>query len=183
MIITLSGYPGSGKSTVGKILAKKLGYKRYSIGDLQRRLASENGMRLDEWNALEETDDSHDRKIEDYQKKLGKEEDDFIIDGRLSWYCIPHALKVFLDVDPNEGARRIFEHAKKGSRPDEKKYDSLEEVKEQARERVASENKRYESYYETRWDDKNKFDLVVDTTSIPPEEVVERILEAVKTHT
>ena len=183
MIITLSGYPGSGKSTVGKILAEKLGYKRYSIGDLQRRLASEHTMSLLDWNALEETDDSHDRKIEDYQKKLGKEEDNFIIDGRLSWYAIPHSLKIFLDVDPNEGARRILEHAKKGARPDEIAYDSLEDVKEKAKDRISSENKRYEAYYGVRYDDKEKYDLVVDTTSTPPKEVVERILEAAKSHT
>jgi cytidylate kinase len=44
MIITLSGYPGSGKSTAGKLLAAKLGYNRYSIGDLQRRLAAEHNL-------------------------------------------------------------------------------------------------------------------------------------------
>lgn len=181
MIITLSGYPGSGKSTAGKLLAEKLNYKHYSIGDLQRRLASEHHLTLSEWNALEETEDRHDRAIEDYQTKLGKEEDNFIIDGRLSWYCIPHALKVFLTIDPDEGARRIFEHAKAGDRPDENPYTSVEQVKTQARERVASENKRYMEYYGTHWDDQEKFDLIIDTTSTPPEEVVEQIIKALRT--
>ena len=38
MIITISGLPGSGKSTIGKMLAKKLGYKFYSMGDLRGKI-------------------------------------------------------------------------------------------------------------------------------------------------
>ncbi len=180
MIITLTGYPGSGKSTVGNLLATKLGYKRYSIGDLQRRLAKENNMSLEDWNALEETDPSHDRKIEEYQEKLGKDEDDFIIDGRISWNFIPHALKVFLNVDPNEGARRIFAHAEEGKRPNEATYNTVEEVKERAVVRVASENKRFLEYYGTKWDDMDKMDLVIDTTNLSPEQVIEQIVDKIE---
>jgi len=37
MIITIAGEGGSGKSTVARILAKKLDYKHYSTGDLRGR--------------------------------------------------------------------------------------------------------------------------------------------------
>lgn len=177
MIITLAGYPGAGKSTVGKLLAKELDYQRYSMGDLQRRLAKENGMTIDEWNAAEEEDDSHDRMIEEYQTKLGKEEDNFIVDGRLSWFAIPHSLKIFLDVDPDEGARRILEHAKEGARPNEEDYKGPEEVKRLAKERVASENKRFMEFYGVTYDDPKNFDLRIDTTKIPATEVVSRIID------
>ena len=179
MIITLAGYPGAGKSTVGKMLAKELDYKRYSMGDLQRRLAKENSMTIDEWNAAEEEDDSHDRMVDDYQTKLGKEENNFIVDGRLSWFAIPHSLKVFLNVDPDEGARRIFEHAKEGARPNEETYKDAEEVKRLAAERVASENKRFMEFYGVTYDNPENFDLVVDTTSISPEEVIAKIKERI----
>ena len=177
MIITLAGYPGAGKSTVGKLLAQELGYNRYSMGDLQRRLAAENGMTLEEWNAAEEEDDTHDRMIEDYQTKLGKEEDNFIVDGRLSWFAIPHSLKIFLNVDPDEGARRIFEHAQEGARPNQKTFESADEVKKASKERIASENKRYMAYYGVTYDNFENFDLVIDTTDIPPEEVVRQIID------
>ena len=39
MKITISGPIGSGKSTVSKILAAKLGYKHYSIGGFMRDIA------------------------------------------------------------------------------------------------------------------------------------------------
>ncbi len=43
MIITITGNPDSGKSTLGKKLAKKLGYKRYYIGQIRRDEAKKNG--------------------------------------------------------------------------------------------------------------------------------------------
>ncbi len=48
MIITLMGTPGAGKSTLGRLLAQKLGYKQYSMGDLQRRIAQEHGWTINE---------------------------------------------------------------------------------------------------------------------------------------
>jgi cytidylate kinase len=36
MIISLSGAPGSGKSTVAKKLAEELGWERYYMGGLRR---------------------------------------------------------------------------------------------------------------------------------------------------
>ena len=180
MIITLSGYPGSGKSTVATLVAEQLGFQRYSMGDLRRQYAQEHGMTIDEWNTLGETSDETDIPVDERQRMLGQTEDDFIIDGRISWYFIPHSFRVFLDVDPDEGARRMFTHAKTGARPSEKVYASVEDVRRQSAERSASDNIRYGKYYGIQWDDKANFDLVVDTDSTPPEEVARRIVEASK---
>lgn len=46
MIITISGYPGSGKSTIADIIAKKLKLKRYSVGNFRRELAKKRGIRF-----------------------------------------------------------------------------------------------------------------------------------------
>ena len=43
-IISLSGMLGSGKSTIGKMLAQELGYTFYSTGSAQRKIAQEKGM-------------------------------------------------------------------------------------------------------------------------------------------
>lgn len=108
MIISFSGVPGAGKSTIAKMLAQKLGWPRYYMGGLRRQKAKERGMTLEEYNKLGETDPSTDLEVDRYQEKLGKEKDDFIIEGRTSWYFIPHSLKIYLDVDLNKGSERIY---------------------------------------------------------------------------
>lgn len=45
ILISLIGRPGSGKSTVGKILSKNTGYPFFSAGDLFRKVANENSER------------------------------------------------------------------------------------------------------------------------------------------
>ncbi|MEK7108246.1 MAG: cytidylate kinase family protein [Patescibacteria group bacterium] len=177
MIITLSGYPGSGKSTVAKLLAAQLGYTRYSMGDLRGKKAQEHSMTIDEWNAHGEQSQETDVPVDEYQRELGKKEDNFIIDGRLSWHFIPHSFKVFLDVDDTEGARRIFEHAKSGARKDEPHYTSPKDVQKWAHERTTSDNRRYQRYYGVAWDTPSNFDLVIDTTHTAPEEVAQQIID------
>ncbi len=44
MIITISGTPGSGKSTVAKLLVKEMSLERLYAGGEFRKLASEKGM-------------------------------------------------------------------------------------------------------------------------------------------
>ena len=96
MIISISGLPGSGKSTIGKNLAKKLGYNYYSLGDMKRRLANEKGLTIEEWNALSDKDSSYDTVPDKYQADLAKKEDNFIMDGRLAYHFIPQSIKIFL---------------------------------------------------------------------------------------
>ena len=108
MIISLSGAEGAGKSTIAKMLAAKLGWPRYYMGRIWREKAQEKGLTLVEYQKMGETDPSIDREIDEYQKKLGETLDNFVIEGRTSWYFIPHSFKIFLDVSPEEGAKRIF---------------------------------------------------------------------------
>lgn len=175
MIITLSGLPGSGKTTVAKRLSEALQIPWYSIGDLRGKLAAERGMTIDEYNAFGETNPSTDNDVDAYQTKLGESGESFIIDGRVSWHFIPRALKVFLSVDPDEGARRVF-GANRADRADEVAWATQEEVKAAVAKRMASDDKRYKMYYGIDFLDPKNYDLVVDTTSMRPEKVVEEIL-------
>lgn len=179
MIITLTGLPGAGKSTIAKLLSEKLEFPWYSMGDLRGKLAQERGMTIDEFNHLGETESFTDEDIDTYQTKLGQEQDRLIIDGRLSWHFIPNSLKVFLDVDEQEAARRIFEAAKKGLRKDEKPFTSIENVKERVHARLASDQKRYQQYYQLNYLDRSNYDLVIDTTHLTPQQIVQTILDKI----
>jgi len=178
MIITISGLPGSGKSTVGKMLAEKLGYRFYSVGDLRGKWALEKGMTINELNELGENEEWTDKKADECQTEIGKRDDNLVIDGRLAFHFIPNSFKVFLAVDPDEGARRIFKD-NSGKRSDEKKV-GLKQLRSGLEERIKSDEKRYKKYYGLDFRDKGHYDLVIDTTRLEPDEVVSKILKAIK---
>jgi len=173
----MSGTPGSGKNTIADMLAKKLKLKRYSMGDLRGKMALERGITLDELNKLGEKEEFTDKEIDDYQKKLGEKEDNFIIDGRLSFYFIPQSIKIYLDVNPTEGARRIFIAP---PRKDEQKYNNLNDVIKANQERIESDKKRYRKYYNLDSYDKKHYDFVVDTTKLRTQEITNKILKFLK---
>ena len=176
MIITITGCLGSGKSTVAKILSQKLGLKHYSTGDFWRQIAKERGTDVLGLNKMAEKDRSIDDEMDNRQEKLGKKEDNFIIDARLAWHFIPHSIKIFLDVTDEESARRISQDTPRVSEDKVSYQETLKKIKE----RRESEVKRYKELYNINYYDKKNYDLVVDTTNIPAEKVAEKILEFLK---
>lgn len=177
MIITISGTPGSGKTSVGKILAEQLKMKFYSIGALRGKMALDRGLDIDELNKLGEMESFTDQEVDDYQKKLGEQEDNFIIEGRLSWFFIPHSFKLYLKCDSMEAARRIFE-AHGYDREDEKMQESVDEVHEAIINRAESDAKRYKKYYQINYPDETQFDFILDTTNnASAEQTVSQIIQ------
>ena len=183
MIISITGGPGTGKTSVGKLLAKRLGFPFYSVGDLRGKMALERGITIDELNARGETDASTDTVADDYQRELGQKEDNFVIEGRLSWHFIPHSFKVLLTCNVDEAARRIFEASKANpdDRPDEPSYASVEDVKKAITDRVESDIRRYKKYYGIEYRDPAHYDFVLETAPIKGvEAVTDLVEEAVK---
>jgi len=176
MIITISGMPGSGKTTVAKLLAKKLRLKFYSIGDLRGRMAMEHGLTIDQLNEIGMREEWTDREADEYQKKLAEKEKDFVIESRLGFYFIPQSLKIFLDVDITTAAQRIF----KVSRPDEKKRKSVKETLESIKKRTESDRMRYKKYYNVDFTDRSQYDIVIDTTNLTVEQVADKIIREIK---
>ena len=79
MIITIAGAPGAGKTSLAKELAKRLGMKFYSAGDILEKIAREKNETIDE---LLSGDDEADHEVDGFQKKLGKTEDDIIVEEK-----------------------------------------------------------------------------------------------------
>jgi cytidylate kinase len=182
MIISFSGAEGAGKSTIAKMLAENLGWPRYYIGGLRREKARERGLTLAEYNKLGEKDPATDREVDEYQKELGKKEDNFIIEGRTSWYFIPHSIKIYLEVSKAEGARRVKKELdSKNNRNEKAENKDLDSVIKLLEERRKSDDKRYQKYYNIKNAHNHKhFDLVIDTTKNKPAEVLEKILKYLK---
>ena len=181
MIITISGLPGSGKTSVAKLLAKKLKMKRYYIGEMRRKIARKKGMTLDELNKLGESEEWTDREVDDYQKVLGRKEDNFIIEGRTSFFLIPHSIKIFLDVDIRTGAQRIFNAIKKDGAMErnEGDFQNVDEAENAINERIKSDRMRYKKYYGIDFLDKSNYDIVIDTTKLEIVQVVERLMQEI----
>jgi len=181
MIISFSGPAGSGKSTLAKKLAKKLKWPRYYIGGIRREKARERGMTLAEYNKLGETSPETDIEVDEYQKKLGETNDNFIIEGRTSWYFIPHSLKIYVDVDENIGSERVFQSLKeKDERNEDKNLKTVKDVLASHKKRKESDAKRYKKYYNFDVSDKSNYDFIIDTSKQSEKESFDELYEYIK---
>ncbi|NTV23322.1 MAG: AAA family ATPase [Nanoarchaeota archaeon] len=170
MIIAISGTAGSGKSTIAKMLAEKLGYRHYSSGDFQREIAKEKGITIEELGELEKKDPSIDRMVDDRQRTLGKKEDDFVIDGWLAPCFIPHAFKVFMDGDIKERAHRVLLR-------EPQKYKDDKDAVDKIMLREDTNRTRWMKLYSFDFRKKENYDLVLETTGMGVQTVFDMVLK------
>ena len=81
--ITISGYPGSGKTTVAQLLHKKIGIPYIYSGDLFRTLAQQHHMSLEEFGKYCETHREIDEELDREQLEILKK-GNVIIEGRIA---------------------------------------------------------------------------------------------------
>ncbi len=170
MKITIFGLAGTGTSTVGKLLASKLGFSFLSAGDVFRKKASDLGLTLLEFHNLAVDDPSIDKECDQEIKEYGEKNTGFVVESRLSWHFVPDSIKVRLFADSDERISRV---AKRDGQ-------LFKLAKESIAEREANDAERYRKFYGIdNIDDPTKFDLNIDTTSTPAEAVVDKIIEFV----
>ena len=178
-IITMSGFPGSGKSTIADKVAEELDYSRFSSGDFMRELAAERGLTLAELSAQAEENPAIDKKIDAKNKEFQAAEQ-VVIDSRLGFHFIPKSFAVYLDVSNEEAARRINTDNKDSREKAGENHSSIEETAEAMLERVSSERERYQKLYNLDHTDTSNYDLVIDTTDKTISEVTKAVLSGYK---
>lgn len=174
--ITIGGLSGTGKGTVAKMLAEKLSYKLSSAGNFFRELAKEKGYEsiLDFQKVIHSTDNtdfSVDIEVDERTKKFGEENDHFIIEGRLCAHMIPDAFKILLTCGDEERFRRVAQRQRI----------DIEDAKKETLEREKLYTDFYKRFYKIEnYLDESHYSLVIDTTNIGPEEIVESIINKLK---
>jgi predicted cytidylate kinase len=168
--ITISGTPGSGKSTVAQLLHEKLNIPYVYSGKIFRSMAQEYEMNLAEFGAYCENHSEIDRELDARQVDiLG--EGNVILEGRLAgWLAYQNnvsAVKIMLIADVKTRAKRVVEREKGG----------VEERMEEVLRREKSETKRYKQYYDIDILDTSIYDLVIDSSKKTPSQIVEIILK------
>jgi len=100
------------------------------------------------------------------------------VEGWLEFHFIQNSFKIFLNVNEKVSSKRVFNDQRK----DEKKCDTKEEVKKMLKKRFVITDEQFYKYYKVKFLEKTNFDLVINTSSLTPDEVLKRILNELKKH-
>ena len=175
MLISITGKLGSGKSTICNILKERYGYEIYSTGTINREFARRLGISTLELNERLKEDPALDKEIDGTVTKLSieKKDEKLIFDSRMAWHFAKDTFKIFLTIDPMEAATRVM----KNQRGAEEHYETVEDACEGLLKRGSVERERFIQIYGVDYFDHNNFDLIVDTTSRTPDEIVAIIIE------
>lgn len=174
-LITLSGPPAAGTSTLAKRIANEFDLKIVNGGEIFRALAAERGMSLAKFTEHAEDNPEIDIEVDDRLKNVieghldGTREvraDGLLVESRLAgWHADGQAdLAVWLDAPIEIRSSRLNERA---------------ETPEQLRKRERSDAHRYEEYYGIDITELSVYDLVVNTGTLSEEGMVRTVESAI----
>lgn len=173
MRITISGPPSSGKSTVASLLSKKLGLETISGGNIFRELATKKNMTLDEFTRYVQNNKEIDNELDELLLKKAKSMDDVVLESRLiGWLTFLNdvfSYRFFITAPIDIRIKRIFK----------REGGDIKELKWLTKDRQKSEFERYSKLYDIDLEDVSIYDLVIDSSSISPEKIVDKIAQSV----
>lgn len=168
--IAISGDTGTGKTTLSKNLSKKLGWQTINGGEFFRAWHKEHHIPIEETDRVPiELDNQIDF---DFQKEM-KSESGVIFETRLAGFLardIKDVFKILCIADFEKAVARAGHRDKQ----------DLKEAIKDAHFRSNSLKKKFQRLYgPANYLDPQYFDLVVDTTTKTPEEVLQIVLEKI----
>jgi predicted cytidylate kinase len=170
-VVTLTGPPGSGKTTAGRLAADLLRLEFLSAGEQFRAEAARRGIDLEALSKAAEADPSIDRSLDD--RMVGLATPARFLEGRIIGALLRRRRvpTICLEVTATEAVRVERVAGRDGV--------SVEEARRRTREREASETSRYLRYYDIDLA-REPADLRVDSSQLAPLEVAHRLVEFIR---
>jgi len=171
LLITVSGPPGSGTTTVSNALADALDIQCVSGGDIFRAIAEEQEMTLTQLSAKAdespEIDNLIDQRIRRTAEEWGASNKGLVLTSRLAgWVAGNRAdVRVWLDAPPEIRVERLRER---------------DQMESELRIQEVTEAGRFKSYYDVDISDQSFYDLCINTARWSPETVTGMLLTAVE---
>ena len=174
MLITVSGPPGSGKSTNAAALADRLDLDHVSGGDIFREMAAERDMTPVEFNEFAEEDPQIDRDLDRRLRTIARDREDVVLESRLAgWLAADHAdFRFWFDAPLSVRAERIAEREAK----------PVDRARTETKRRETSERKRYEEYYNIDIGDLSIYDAAYNTARWGPERFLDVLVATVEAY-
>lgn len=170
-VIVISGLPGCGSSTLGRLLAEKLGLKFFSLGKKFKEhggTGTETDKAINVWNSEKGDKKDFHESLDDMQVRLAKE-GNIVIDAKLGIHFLKDLanLCVWIHAPIKIRAERV------ASRENWTIEQALKKLEEKAKLEKELFMKVYGIDYLSQ--EKNA-DLAIDVSSERPNEIVEKIL-------
>ena len=169
MLVTVSGLPGVGTTTVGRALAQRLELPYRSSGDIFREQAQAAGMSLADYGARAQQDAAIDKELDRLTLEEARK-GNLVLEGRLTGWLTKRnevpAYRVWLSAPLEVRLDRIA-NREGGVAPG---------LKERVTKREASERDRYLRYYDIDLLDTSPYDMDLDTSDNTPDELEELIV-------
>jgi predicted cytidylate kinase len=171
--ITLSGFAGTGKSTIGKILQEKLDYEFISIGNFSRNFAEkEYGLTINQFQEKCKNEPELDKKIDEHFMKYCDSKTKIVVDYRLGFKFVNNAFNVLLKVSDEVAASRIQLANRKNEDTD---INSIKERNNQMKQRFLY-------IYNVDFTEEKNYHLVIDTDELLPENIADLIIQQFKVY-
>ena len=171
VLVTVSGHPGSGTSTLVKGLAETFGWDTLNGGDVFRGEARRRDLSLHEFEVLCKDDEAVDRSLDALlQDKMVNDTTIQVVESRLAgWWAHRNGLdclRIWLDVSEDERARRVV--AREGL--------DFQDALDANRTRVALDGARFAHLYGLAPEDLEPYTHVIEATTLSAHEILEAVV-------
>ncbi len=175
LVIAISGPPGSGTTTIGKKVAKRLKLRFFSPGLYYKKLSKEKEeakAALELWKTKLGSSEKLHKHIDDLQVKEAKK-GNAVIEGTLSVHFLKNLSKhkIWLDVPLKVRAERTAKRDKIPVNAALKEISQREDIERREWKRMYGFD-----YFDQKYD----ADFVLDSSNLTPSQSIDKIIEFIK---